>query len=90
VFPAKRDIAFVAAELYLFALCDHFAVQQPCIEMCPLAAPADRPYLFYIVCKLHEPLCAGKQMTLEVRPQAVADNGDAVGIDKMLNAPCSI
>ena len=78
MFPAKRDIALVAAELYLFALCNHLTVQQPCIEMRPLAAPAYRPYLLNIVCKLHEALCAGKQMTLEVCPQAVAYNGDAI------------
>lgn len=45
VFPAKRDIAFVSAELNLFALCDHLTVQQPCIEMRPLSAPANRPYV---------------------------------------------
>lgn len=60
--PAKRDIALVAAELYLFSLCDHLTVQQPCIEMRPLAAPADRSYLLNIVCKLHKPLCAGEQI----------------------------
>ena len=83
MFPAKRNIALIAAKLYLFTLCDHLAVQQPCIEMRPLAAPAYRPYLLNIVCKLHEPLCAGKQMTLEVRPQAVADNGDVMLIDQI-------
>ena len=62
VFPAKRDIALVSAELYLFSLSDHFSVQESCIKMSPLAAPADRPYLLNIVCKLHEPLCAGEQI----------------------------
>ena len=83
VFPAKRNITLIAAELYLFAFSDHLIVHQPCIEMCPLAAPADRPYLLNIVCKLHEPLRAGEKMTLEVRPQTVAYNGDVMLIDQI-------
>lgn len=81
--PAKRDIALVSAELYLFSLCDHFTVQESCIEVRSFAAPADGLDLLNIVCKLHEPLCAGKQMTLEVCPQAVADNCDAMKIHKI-------
>lgn len=49
-----------------------------------LAAPAYCPYLLYIVCKLHKPLCAWEQMALEVCQKAVADNGDAIGIDKIV------
>ena len=75
MFPAERNVALVAAELNLLSLCDHLTVQYPGIEVRPLAAPAYRLDLLYIVSEFHESLCTGKQMALEIRPQTVADDG---------------
>ena len=66
MFPAERNVALVAAELNLLSLCDHLPIQYPCIEVRPLATPANRFDLLYIVSQFHESLCTGKQMTLEV------------------------
>ena len=76
--PAKRDIALVTAELYLFSLCDHLSVQKSGIEMRSLTAPTDGLNLLYIVRKLHKTLSAGEKMALKISPQPVADNSDAV------------
>ena len=75
MFPAERSVALVATELHLLSLCDHLPVQYPGIEVCPFAAPANCFDLLYIVSEFHKPLCTGEQMTLEVRPQTVADDG---------------
>lgn len=75
MFPAKSRVALVSSELYLLSLYDHLPVQYPGIEVCPFAAPANCFDLLYIVSEFHKPLCTGEQMTLEVRPQTVADDG---------------
>lgn len=72
---AECRVALVATELHLLSLCDHLSVQYPGIEVCPLAAPANRFDLLYIVSEFHKPLCTREQMTLEVRPQTIADDG---------------
>ena len=74
MFPAERNVALVAAELNLLSLCDHLPIQYPCIEVRPLAAPANRFDLLNVIRKLHKPLRTGEQMVLEVRPQTVADD----------------
>ena len=72
--PAECRVALIAAELHLLSLCDHLPVQQPSIEVCPFAAPANRLDLLYIVSQLHEALGTGEQMTLEVCSQTVAND----------------
>ena len=83
MFPAERNVALVAAELNLLSLCDHLPIQYPCIEVRPLAAPANRFDLLNVIRKLHKPLRTGEQMVLEVRPQTVADDGYIVLIDQI-------
>ena len=83
MFSAKRDIALVATELYLFSLCDHLSVQESGVEMRSLAAPADGLDLLYIVRQLHKTLCAGKKMALKISPQTVADDSNAMEIHEI-------
>ena len=54
--PAECSIALIAAELYLLTLRNHLVIQDSGIEVCPLAAPAYRFDLLYIVSQFHKPL----------------------------------
>ena len=85
VFPAECRVALVPAELHLLSFGDHLTVQDTGIELCPLAAPADRFDLLDVVRQLHEPLGSGEQMTLKIRPQAIADDGDVMIMTRSLS-----
>ena len=81
---AQADILVVGAQHHLRALLHHAArLIEAGIERRLLAAPTDGLDLLQLVRQHQQVVAALEQLALEVRPQAVADDGDAAVVHQM-------
>ena len=74
---AQADVFVIGPQDHLSALLQNLAVfVEPGVEHSLFAAPADGLDLLQLVSHHQQLVAAGEQLSLEVRPQSVADHGD--------------